>query len=426
MMRTLLYLLYKDYLVVVRDRAALVMLFLLPMSLVLIMTNLQHKSFNAINEKGIRLIALNLDADSLGNAIIHEIDNSGFFDLTLADGPESLTEEELKQAVASGKFQIGLVIPEGATETIRRRVTDNVRRFFLRDSTATRAEDTVAVRVFIDPVTKNSLLSSLQGSIREFTGKIETRIMLNELTHAINSRLMFPVPNLNTMKQEVVTYREQYVARGDRIVIPNAVQHNVPAWTLFAMFFIVIPFASSMIKEREDGNLSRLLTMPASYASIMISRVILYLGGCSLQFLAIVLMGVSFFPQLNLPALQISGNLLNLTLMALASSLAAIGYGIVVGSIARTHQQAAIFASVSVVILAALGGIWVPVFIMPHLMQVISGFSPLNWGLNGFYDIFIRQDGLARIAPYIAKLVFFAASCMALAWGYQKFRISAS
>lgn len=426
MMRILLYLLYKDYLVVVRDRAALVMLFLMPMSLVLIMTNLQHKSFNAINEKGIRLIALNLDADSLGNAIIHEIDNSGFFDLTLADGPESLTEEELKQAVASGKFQIGLVIPEGATETIRRRVTDNVRRFFLRDSTATRAEDTVAVRVFIDPVTKNSLLSSLQGSIREFTGKIETRIMLNELTHAINSRLMFPVPNLNTMKQEVVTYREQYVARGDRIVIPNAVQHNVPAWTLFAMFFIVIPFASSMIKEREDGNLSRLLTMPASYASIMISRVILYLGVCYLQFLAIVLMGVYLFPQLNLPALQISGNLLNLTLMALASSLAAIGYGIVVGSIARTHQQAAIFASVSVVILAALGGIWVPVFIMPHLMQVISGFSPLNWGLNGFYDILIRHYGLARIAPYIAKLVFFAASCMAIAWGYQKFRISAS
>src|SRR3990172_7074063 len=104
--------------------------------------------------------------------------------------------------------------------------------------------------------------------------------------------MVVPIKNLNIIKEETVFYREEYVARGNKTVIPNSVQHNVPAWTLFAMFFIVIPFASSMIKEREDGSLSRLLTMPCSYGTIMVSKILVYLVVCFLQFVLIMLMGV--------------------------------------------------------------------------------------------------------------------------------------
>ena len=177
-------------------------------------------------------------------------------------------------------------------------------------------------------------------------------------------------------------------------------QHNVPAWTLFAMFFIVIPFASAMIKEREDGSLSRLLTMPCSYTSIMFSKIVVYLVVCFLQFALIMPMGVYLFPLIGLtgPGLSAEGCLV-LSVMAVAAALAAIGYGIVVGTIAKTHQQAAIFASISVVILAAIGGIWVPVFIMPPFFREISVASPLNWGLNGFYDILVRNAGFMAGNP---------------------------
>jgi ABC-2 type transport system permease protein len=234
--------------------------------------------------------------------------------------------------------------------------------------------------------------------------------------------MMMPITNLNLLKQETVYYKEEYVARGNKTVIPNSVQHNVPAWTLFAMFFIVIPFASAMIKEREDGSLDRLLTMPCSYASIMVSKMLVYLVVCFLQFVLILLMGVYLFPLVGLPSLVVVGRVLSLSVMAVAAALAAIGYGIAVGTIARTHQQAAIFASISVVILAAVGGIWVPVFIMPPLLREISTVSPLNWGLNGFYDILVRNAGLADVIHYGIWMLFFSLGCLLIALYYHRWR----
>ena len=80
-MRILFRLAYKDYLVIVRDRGGLAMLFLMPLALVLIMTSLQDNTFRAINESGIRMVILNGDRDSLGIAIEQEIKRSDFFNI---------------------------------------------------------------------------------------------------------------------------------------------------------------------------------------------------------------------------------------------------------------------------------------------------------------------------------------------------------
>jgi len=133
-----------------------------------------------------------------------------------------------------------------------------------------------------------------------------------------------------------------------------------------------------------------------------------------------MLMGIYLFPYLKLPALTVEGNLGVLAILASVTSLAAIGYGISIGTIARTHTQASVFASISVVILAALGGVWVPVFIMPPFLREISVASPLNWGLNGFYDVFIRSASFTEILPNIAGLLLFSIACIAVAVFYKK------
>jgi ABC-2 type transport system permease protein len=421
-MRILLRLAYKDYLVIVRDRGGLAMLFLMPLALVLIMTSLQDNTFRAINESGIRMVILNGDRDSLGIAIEQEIKRSDFFNIQHEIDHKAPTEQSIREAVASGRFQIGVIIPPGATQHIREQVKKGVADLFSGDSTELPAVDSLVIKMFVDPATKNSMRSALQGSIREFAARVESHIILNELTREINMHLMVPVANLNRMNRETVFYKEEYVARGNKNVIPNSTQHNVPAWTLFAMFFIVIPFASAMIKEKEDGSLSRLLTMPGSYAMIMFSKILVYLVICYLQFILIMLMGVYLFPHFGLPALYITGKITSLTVMAFAAAVAAIGYGIAIGTIARTHQQAAIFGSISVVILAAVGGIWVPVFMMPPFFRVISTASPLNWGLNGFYDILVRNASLTDVLHYGVWMVLFACCCVVVALYYHKLR----
>jgi len=421
-MRTILKLVYKDYLVLIRDVAGLAMLFIMPLALVLIMTSLQDTTFRAINESGIKLVILNADTDSLGMAIEKEIIRSSFFNVNREIDNKPPTEETMRNAVASGRYQIGMIIPEGATRRIREQVSNNVSRLFSGDSLVRPGTDSLFIHLYIDPATKNSLRSSLQGSIREYTAQIESRIILSELTREINKHMMLSVPDLNQMQQETIFYREEYVARGDKKSIPNSVQHNVPAWTLFAMFFIVIPFASSMIKEREDGSLSRLLTMPCNFTTIMLSKVTVYLVVCYLQFICIILMGIYLFPLCGLPALVLGGRLADLSIIALAASLAAIGYGIAVGTLARTHQQAAIFASISVVILAAMGGIWVPLFMMPPFFRQISVISPLNWGLNGFYDILVRNASLKEVSHYLILLLIFSVGCQLVALYYHRLR----
>jgi ABC-2 type transport system permease protein len=421
-MNALLKLIYKDFLVIIRDRGGLAMLFIMPVALVLIMTSLQDSTFKAINESGIKLIMLNEDQDSLGLAIEREIIRSDFFDVKHEIDHRKPDESAIHEAVASGRFQVGIIIPKGATQKIRELVSQNVEHFFSGDSVQKEKHDSLFIRILLDPVTKNSMRSTLQGSVREFAARVESRIILGEISREIRTRFMIPVADLNGMDTQAVFYREEYVARGDKTVIPNSAQHNVPAWTLFAMFFIVIPFASAMIREKEDGSLSRLMTMPASYGTIMLSKIIIYLVVCFLQFLMIMAMGVYLFPYFGLPALYISGKMAGLIVIAVSAALAAIGYGITVGTLARTHQQAAIFGSISVVILAAVGGIWVPIFMMPPFFRWFSGASPLNWGLNGFYDILIRNAALPDVLHYAVKMVIFAFACVMVAIYYHRLR----
>jgi ABC-2 type transport system permease protein len=78
-----------------------------------------------------------------------------------------------------------------------------------------------------------------------------------------------------------------------------------------------------------------------------------------IQFYLMVLVGKYLFPYLSLPTLNLDGKFFLMSIVALFSGLAAIGFGILLGTIAKTQEQSAPFGATSVVILAAIGGVWV-------------------------------------------------------------------
>ena len=108
----------------------------------------------------------------------------------------------------------------------------------------------------------------------------------------------------------------------------------------------------------------------------------------------------------------------------MAVAFAATGYGVLLGTVATSHEQAASFGSVSVIILAAIGGVWVPVYMMPAIMQKISVISPLNWGLDGFYDLFLRGADIQEILPQTLFLMLFFIVTMLMAFQYEKLKKS--
>lgn len=421
-MKNFVNLLFKDFLLLIRDFWGVVLLFLMPWALVLMMTYLQDSTFRSVNETRIPLYLLNNDRDSLGNMVSRQLQESRIFDVSTEVNGLPLSVNELEEAVSHGKFLIGVVIPENATMRLREDVRREIDRAFNGDEAigpVTDAGHSLEIQLLVDPTAKQSFRISLIRAMRENALMVQNRLLLNEITRQVNRIVPIPV-DLNINTDDMITISESYAQSENAKIIPNSTQHNVPAWSMFAVFFIVISLAGNMIREREIGCFNRLMTMPCSFHLYVLSKVGVYLCVCLLQLTLIILTGMYIIPLLGLPALKLGHSLSALFAMSVSSSLAAIGYGLAIGSVARTNQQASVFGAVSVVILAAVGGVWIPTFLMPRFMQVISSISPLNWGLNGFNNIFVRDAGLYDILPYVLTSLLFFLTTMIVS--YRSFR----
>jgi ABC-2 type transport system permease protein len=76
-----------------------------------------------------------------------------------------------------------------------------------------------------------------------------------------------------------------------------------------------------------------------------------------------------------------------------------------VGVYAQTQEQANGIGAVSIVMLAAIGGLLVPSFAMPDSFQAVIKLSPLHWCLESFYGLFLEGGKLKDIIPNILPLL---------------------
>ncbi|MBK1735660.1 hypothetical protein CKO15_10265 [Halorhodospira abdelmalekii] len=196
---------------------------------------------------------------------------------------------------------------------------------------------------------------------------------------------------------------------------PNAVQQSTPAWLVFGMFFIVAPLAASLIVERNQGALCRLRQIGFPNSWLLLSRLPVYYAVNMLQLAFMLAVGRYLVPGLGGEALTLGGPLNALWLIATATSIAAIGFALLVASLSRTHIQATLMGGAFVLIMAAWGGILVPKAVMPLTMQDLTLLSPLAWGLEGFLDVMLRHQGGTAALPEVAKLFGFGTACALLA-----------
>ncbi len=198
-------------------------------------------------------------------------------------------------------------------------------------------------------------------------------------------------------------------------VQPTSVQQSVPAWLVFAMFFTVVPLANTLISERQHGTLRRLRTLPISPALPIIGKLIPYFVINQIQMLLMLVVGVYLMPLFGADRLTLGTSIAALLVMSACVSMAALGYGILIAVVARTTEQASTLGGVGNILLAALGGVMVPRFVMPETMQTIAGFSPMAWGLDGFLDVFLRNGNVMDVLPEAGALFLFGAVTIALA-----------
>jgi ABC-2 type transport system permease protein len=414
----------KEALILHRDRVGLSVLFLMPMILIFVMTLIQDSAFKSLNERGIPIVFVDNDKDSLGISIAQGLLNSGMCSLNYTIDGKLATAEVLERAVSDGKFLVGVVVPKGATEAIRNNVKLLVKQTLGESDSLQTQSESVEISIFIDPITKKSFLTSVTSTLREFISEIKTKIMFQTFSEELSELIPDKenIPKNAFAQSQIIKYKEVYASKQIGEIVPNAVQHNVPAWAIFAMFFIVLPLAGSMVKEKNEGTVLRLQTIPASFLVLINGKIIVYIFVCLIQFALMLSVGLFILPIFGLPTLNFGNSISGIILLSVATAFAATGYGVMMGTIASTEQQGAILGSLSVLLLSAIGGVWVPTYVMPELMRNISYFSPLNWSLNGFYELFLRGGGIADVLLASLKLFVFFLLTMAVSMVVNKIK----
>ncbi len=186
-----------------------------------------------------------------------------------------------------------------------------------------------------------------------------------------------------------------YTKGRQKFKVPTSVQQSVPAWLVFSMFFVVIPLSNTFIAERNYGTLTRLQSMNISTAFLLAGKLLPFFIVNLIQVVLMILVGVFVVPLLGGDALTMGDSYSGLLLITTAVSFSSISLALLVASIAKTTEHATTIGGVFNIILAAIGGIMIPKFVMPHFMQTLSVVSPMSWGLEGFLDIFLRNGNVA-------------------------------
>ncbi len=413
---------YKEIILLKRDFGGLVILFVMPLVLIVTITLIQNEAFKTVSDAKIPILLVDSDHGTIAKTIIKSLGKNGVLEVITQREGHQLNEEKAKELVFQGKYQLAIVVPKNLSKDLQSKVKQNVEKILNSFGVAEESDmqnqkniNSKEIKLYFDPASQLSFKNSIKNAIDKMVATIE-----NQTIYASFQEQMGENDQTIFQQKSFITYKEIIPRINNKELIPNSVQHNVPAWTLFAIFFIVVPLSINIVKEKNQGTFIRLITNPVSYSTVILGKTITYLIICIIQFWLMMLVGLYVFPYLGLPQLDISGRFLLMNLVAISAGLAAIGFGILLGTIATTQEQSAPFGATSVVILAAIGGVWVPVFAMPKIMQYVSYISPMNWGLNAFYDVLLRNTGLWSILPNLILLVLFFVLTITIAIVYDK------
>ena len=110
---------YKEFLLLLRDRAGLALMFLMPLALIIVITIIQNNTFKIVNDSKVSLILVNNDQGDIGKTIETSLAASKSFSINRSIEGRPITAKMAKRAVASGDYKIGIVLPEGLSAGIR-------------------------------------------------------------------------------------------------------------------------------------------------------------------------------------------------------------------------------------------------------------------------------------------------------------------
>jgi ABC-2 type transport system permease protein len=412
----------KDFRILMRDKVGITLMFVMPIILVVVVTSIQNSTFNLVNKNKLSVLICNTDTGQASLQLIKSINKIGMFKVSLV--PNDKTEKQMGDAMHNQDAMLGVIIPSNFTVQVDAKSKSTagkaLKSFGLEGDTVKKVGDVDPLTMYYNPILQESLRLSVQGGIRSALQLVESRETLRSLYFSINEK---PLPEQleNEMLNNNTAINEIPVSKDGTRATPNATQHNVPAWTIFAMFFVIMSLGGSVVREKVSGSFIRLKTLPTNYWVGIISKQITYLCVTLLQAAVIFSMGIWLFPYIGLPALNLPSDVFALFIVTLVCGWCAVSYSICVGVFADTQEQANGFGAVSIVILSSIGGLMVPSFAMQGFAKSAANFSPMHWCLQSYYSLFLEGGNLRDVVNNIILLLIITAVLqLVIFWGLKR------
>ena len=284
----------------------------------------------------------------------------------------NLTEAEAREKVESRDISAAVIIPEGFGESLKRQAPKDIKiiKADLSESPGLAEQQANAVMYRLSAGAAAATILDKEASM----DWIETFMEAGE---------KWDPPPVKVNIERVTREQEEF---------PTGANHSSPGFVvMFGMMTVITAGAATLLEERENKTLARLMSAPLSKFHIISGKMLGLMITGILQMTIMIMAGRILFNVewgRNLPALF---------LIIIALSFASTGFGLMLSSLSKSKGQAEAVGVLSVIVMSMLGGSWWPVEILPSTMQTVAKLVPAGWAMEGFVAVIMRGADVSEV-----------------------------
>ncbi len=372
----------KDLKLFIKDRRSVLLSFLLPIVLISLFV-FAYGGVGSQKTQAKKLLVVDLDKSQASKQIIADLKSVKELEIYTTDLAQS------KKKITRGKYAAALILHPSLNDSVNRGNALPLEMIYDREK-----EMEVGM---LQPLIISSIMAHIGKQVVQ--NKVRKSMQMNFPYLSIkNIDEILAKMSQNNDATDVGINIEMHPVVGQQDDKNLALIQAVAGTAIMMLLFSIAGLATGILEEKEKGTLKRLLQSPIHPNTILWSKMLFAF------FISIVQLSVMFVFAWAVFGLDITRHLVALILMILASGFAVSSIGILLASVAKTRQQAQSLGTLVILVMSAIGGSMIPLFVMPAIMKKIAVISINYWGIQGFYDIFWRGLHLTQILPKIGIL----------------------
>jgi ABC-2 type transport system permease protein len=368
----------KDFRQMWRDRSAVVLIFVMP----LVLAGITTLAFGPLDRgTSVKIGVVNLDHGAAARVLITQVlpGLQGSQRTPLVALTSYPTAAQAESATENGKEAASIVVPAGFSAAVQANQPSRLQLL-------TGDPDGIGVPV------ATAVLTGFAAQ----TGSNELSIVTATTGPGAATRTTSLVTAATAQRSPVVI-----ATNSSGIGTLSAASYFAPSMLVLALFFCGVVLARGLVAERRSRTMARILLAGTKPSMVLLAKFLVALGVGLLS--AAVVLGAFAAAGVRL------GNWPALCLLVLLAAVAMISTASLAVLVSRNEEQAGTIGTVTVFVLAILGGNFVPLSQSGGPLSTLSLFTPNGWAVHGFANLAVAtSDPIRAILPQLLALVAFA------------------